>query len=119
MSSHLTFLILQMRIIVHGPTECFPHFSVDNKVTLTFLWKSSKSILKVSSYFLEAGETDLNSLQPFSFHPFRSSLLLCSFGYGKCSEKSHDHDLCLMGTGDSSSRAHRTFWVVGHGRNLN
>lgn len=80
MSSHLTFHILQMRIIVHEPTKCFPHFLVDNKALPNFLWKSSKSILKVSSYFLEVGETDLNSLQPFSFHPLGSSLLLCSFG---------------------------------------
>lgn len=83
MSSHLTFFILQMRIIVHEPTKCFPHFLVDNKALPNFLWKSSKSILKVSSYFLEVGETDLNSLQPFSFHPLGSSLLLCSFGYGQ------------------------------------
>lgn len=71
MSSHLTFLIFEMGIIVQEHTKCFSHFLVDNKALPNFLWTSSKSILKVSSYFLKVGETDFNSLQPFPFHLFK------------------------------------------------
>ena len=108
--TRLTFLILQMGIIVPEHMKCFPHFLVDSKALPNFFWKSSKSILKVSSYLLEVGEIDLNSLQPFSFHPFKVFSASLYFWIWANAQKSHvTTDLYMMGTGDSSPRAQEFF----------
>lgn len=110
MSSRLTFLILQMGIIVPEHMKWFPHFLVDNKALPNFFFGNLASpYWKYPAISWKLEKLILTLFSLFPSIPLRSSLLLCTFGYGQMLRKVTWPQICTWWVQETLPQEPRNF----------